>query len=283
MGIINRVEVHHGERVVGQIALLTSGRIQFRYDATWLESEGNFPLSVTLPLGSTVHGDEVIMPWLANLLPEAEQLTALARNLGLSTSDALAILRRIGGDTAGAISIGSPSRRAEWSYELLSARHAVESDEEALAAHFRDIGRKPFLAGEDGVRLSLAGGQSKTVLAVLDVEGRSRIGLPRSNDRLAVPKSGAPSTLIVKPGNRYLPGIVENEAYCLALAEIVGLPVAESAIVRAGRDTALAVVRYDRESCSDGSVRRLHQEDLAQANGMFPGQKYEQGSVPGST
>ena len=85
MEVSDQVEVHYGERVVGQIALLTSGRIEFRYDATWLESEGNFPLSVTLPLGSAVHGDEVIMPWLANLLPEAEQLTALARNLGLST------------------------------------------------------------------------------------------------------------------------------------------------------------------------------------------------------
>ena len=281
MDVIDRVELHYGERAVGQIALLASGGIEFRYDATWLEYERNFPLSLTMPLGTAVQGDEVIMPWLANLLPEAEQLTALARNLGVSTSDALAILRRIGGDTAGAISIGGSGSRSEWSYELLSDRHALETDAEALAAHFREIGRKPFLAGEDGVRLSLAGGQSKTVLAVIDVEGRPRIGLPRSNDRLAVPKSGAPSTFIVKPGNRYLPGIVENEAYCLALADLVGLPVAESAIVSAGRRTALAVVRHDREKCSDGSVKRLHQEDFAQANGMFPGQKYEQGRVPG--
>ena len=281
MDVIDRVDLHYEERAVGQIALLTSGRIEFGYDAAWLEFEGNFPLSLTMPLGTAVHGAEVILPWLANLLPEAEQLTALARILGLSASDALAILRRIGGDTAGAISVGDPSRRSEWSYELLSNRHAAESDEVALAAHFRDIGRKPFLAGEDGVRLSLAGGQSKTVLAVIDAEGRSRIGLPRSSDRLAVPKSGAPSTLIVKPGNPYLPGIVENEAYCLALADLVGLPVVESAIVRAGHQTALAVVRYDREGCSDGSVRRLHQEDFAQANGILPGQKYEQGRPPG--
>lgn len=281
MNVIDRVDLHYNARAVGQVALFTSGRIEFRYGPTWLEFEGNFPLSLTMPLGTAVHGAEVIMPWLANLLPEAEQLTALARILGLSASDALAILRRIGGDTAGAISVGDPGRRSGWSYELLSSRHSEESDEEALAAHFRDIGQRPFLAGEDGVRLSLAGGQSKTVLAVIDAEGRPRIGLPRSNDRLAIPKSGAPSTLIVKPDNPHLPGIVENEAYCLALAGFVGLPVVESAIVRAGRRTALAVVRYDREACSDGSVRRLHQEDFAQSNGVFPDQKYEQGPIPG--
>ena len=54
-------------------------------------------------------------------------------------------------------------------------------------------------------------------------------------------------------------------------------------IVQAGDRTALAVARYDRALRRDGSVRRLHQEDFAQANGIYPGQKYEQGTVQGLT
>ncbi len=41
----------------------------------------------------------------------------------------------------------------------------------ALQRHFEDLKVRPFLVGEDGIRLSLAGGQEKTVLAVLDPDG----------------------------------------------------------------------------------------------------------------
>nr|WP_252731502.1 HipA domain-containing protein [Lentibacter algarum] len=43
----------------------------------------------------------------------------------------------------------------------------------------------------------------------------------------------------------------------------------------------MAVARYDRATRKDGRLRRLHQEDFAQANSIFPAQKYEQGTVSG--
>jgi len=91
----------------------------------------------------------------------------------------------------------------------------------------------------------------------------------------------SPSTLIIKPDNPNLPGIVENEAYCLTLARLIGMSVAEVGIIDVGDRTALAVARYDRTTRKDGSLRRLHQEDFAQANGIFPNQKYEHGTVAG--
>ena len=277
----DEIGVYYEKFVVGRIVVHDQERIGFKYNPRWLATAGNFPLSITLPLGPGEFDDQVIAPWLANLLPEEQQLMALSRALGLSTSDALAILREIGGDTAGAISIGEPSNRAEWTYEPLQVYYGMETDDAALDRHFEDLKRRPFLVGEDGVRLSLAGGQKKTALAVLDGDGRPKLGSPGATDRLAIPKTGAPSTIIIKPDNPALPGILENEAYCLTLASLIGIPVVDYKIVEAGARTALAVARYDRRLRSDGSVRRLHQEDFAQATGIYPGQKYEQGTVPG--
>lgn len=281
MAIREEIEVYYEKFVVGRIVIHDQEQIGFTYDPRWLATDGNFQLSLTLPLCSGDFDDQVITPWLANLLPEEQQLMALSRALGLSTSDALAILREIGGDTAGAISIGEPSERSEWTYEPLQAHYGIDTDGAALDRHFDDLGRRPFLVGEDGVRLSLAGGQKKTALAVLDGDGNPKLGLPGPTDRLAIPKNGAPSTIIIKPDNPTLPGIVENEAYCLNLASLIGITAVDCTIVKAGDRTGLAVSRYDRRARSDGTVRRLHQEDFAQANGIYPGQKHEQGTVPG--
>ena len=62
---------------------------------------------------------------------------------------------------------------------------------------------------------------------------------------------------------------------------MIGIPTVDARIVQVGDRTALAVARYDRRARRDGSIRRLHQEDFAQANGIYPSQKYEQGTVPG--
>jgi serine/threonine-protein kinase HipA len=62
-----------------------------------------------MPLGEATFGPEILMPWLANLLPEDANLLALGRNLGVSPQDVIGILERIGGDTAGALTIGGRS------------------------------------------------------------------------------------------------------------------------------------------------------------------------------
>ncbi len=275
------IAVYYDRFVVGRITIGDLQQPVFEYHPRWLATNGHFPLSVTLPLESGVFDNRIITPWLANLLPEEQQLTAMSRALGLSMSDALAILREIGGDTAGAISIGEPSNREAWSYTGLLEQYSTVDEALALERHFDDLGKRPFLAGEDGVRLSLAGGQKKTALAVLDAAGLPKLGLPEAVDQLAIPKSGAPSTIIIKPDNPTLPGIVENEAYCLNLARLIGMDTVDCRIIASSGRTALAVARYDRRLRRDGSIRRLHQEDFAQANGIYPGQKYERGTVPG--
>lgn len=266
---------------VGDVTVAENGTLGFSYSEAWLATDGAFPLSLTLPLDTIVYPSEMISPWLANLLPEEDQLNVLTHSLGLDRADTLAVLNAIGGDTAGALSFGVPSERAAWTYTPLTEFYRIDDPGAALQRHFEDLQQRPFLAGEEGVRLSLAGGQKKSALAVLDANGSTVLRLPGDGDVLAIPRTGAPSTIIVKPDNPILPGIVENETYCLRLAQAIGLNTAEATILAAGPRKAICVVRYDRRVSRTGALQRLHQEDFAQANGVPPGRKYERGTLPG--
>lgn len=266
---------------VGQIEVATDGALSLRYAERWLQTSGAFPLSVTMPLRAEPYPSEVISPWLANLLPEEEQLQILTRSLGLDQADVLAVLQEIGGDTAGALSFGEAVDRARWSYTPLTQFYRTDDPQEALEQHFNDLARRPFLVGEEGVRQSLAGGQKKSALAVLGPDGAPVLRLPEPDDVLAIPLNGAPSTLILKPDNPNLPGITENEVWCLRMAQAIGIEAAWATIVQSSKRTAICVLRYDRRVGRSGQLLRLHQEDFAQANGLPPGRKYERGTLRG--
>lgn len=281
MAEIDTLAVYYEAYEIGRLHLGADGTIAFAYDPRWLATPGVFPVSVTMPLTDALYAPETVHPWVANLLPEERQLVTLAKIMGVDRNDTIAILREIGGDTAGALSFGEPSLREKWTYTPLQDFYKIDTPDAALLRHFEDLKERPFLVGEDGIRLSLAGGQEKTALTVLDPHGRPRLGLPQKEDKLAIPRNGAPSTLIIKPDNPRLPGIVENEAYCLSLAAAIGIRAAEVTIVKAGTRNALAVARYDRNVRDHGGIRRLHQEDFAQANRVFPTYKYEMGTFPG--
>ncbi|MGV1787008.1 MULTISPECIES: HipA domain-containing protein [Agrobacterium] len=130
-----------------------------------------------------------------------------------------------------------------------------------------ELPAKPFLVGERGVSMSLAGVQEK--LPVFVDEGGA----------ISIPVDGTPSTQILKPDSKRLAGSVENEAFCLALARACGLDAAEATIGVAGKRRYLLVKRYDRFTDPQGEIRRLHQEDLCQLTGHFPSQKYERSST----
>ena len=266
---------------VGQVDVTADGSLSLRYAERWLQTAGAFPLSVTMPLRADPYPSNVISPWLANLLPEEEQLHVLTRSLGLDQADVLAVLAEIGGDTAGALSFGAATDRALWAYAPLTTFYDTADPHQALERHFEDLGRRPFLVGEEGVRQSLAGGQKKSALAVLGPDGAPVLRLPEEGDVLAIPLNGAPSTLIVKPDNPNLPGISENEVWCLRMAQAIGIDAAQVTILQSSKRTAIGVLRYDRRIGRSGQLLRLHQEDFAQANGLPPGRKYERGTLPG--
>lgn len=243
--------------------------IGFVYDPDWLATGPSYPLSRKLPLKAEPFSGRVVRAFFSGLLPEAEPRDRIASILGVSGRNDFAILERIGGDCAGAVSLipedmPTPASRTgnlRW------------LDETALASMVDRLPQQPLMAGEVGVRLSLAGAQTKLPV-VLAEDGAA------GGARIALPMDGTPSTHILKPEPRRFPGLVANEAWCMALAREVGLRVAESHQRTVGKTPCLIVKRYDRAASADGSVQRLHQEDFCQALGFPASRKYQQEGGP---
>jgi serine/threonine-protein kinase HipA len=249
-----RLPVYFEQRLVGKIDVDSTGP-GFTYEAEWVGLRGAFPISTTMPFGRERIGADTFLPWAANLLPENEQLRTLGQLLGMARGDVIGLLSAIGGDTAGALSFGQPGRTS-------SVQWRPVDRPETLEKLIEELPNKPFLVGDEGVSMSLAGAQTKLAVA-LDGDGG-----------ICVPMNGSPSTHILKPDVPRLPGSVQNEAFCLTLARHMKLATPNVTTGRAGNRTYLLVSRYDRTKVA-GRWRRLHQEDYCQALKRHPSDKYE--------
>jgi serine/threonine-protein kinase HipA len=248
------VRVFFEQRLVGTIDVSKDGP-GFIYDPGWVGLRGAFPISTTMPLKSERIHSDIFLPWAANLLPESEQLRTLGQLLGMAAGDVIGLLSAIGGDTAGALSVGQPGRTASVHWRPM----ATPQDLERL---MEELPNKPFLVGEEGVSMSLAGVQTKLPVAVDD------------RGCVCIPMNGSPSTHILKPDSRRLRGGVQNEAFCLTLAKRLRIPTSHLTTGKAGERSFLLEKRYDRANVG-GRWRRLHQEDFCQALGKPPSAKYE--------
>ena len=245
--------VHYEDRLVARISA-DAQATRLAYADAWRSSAESFPVSLAMPIRPEPYEGEQVLPWLMNLLPEGEPLRAMTRALGAAPEDALGLIAQTGNDLAGALSIALQQPRGKPGYRTIP-------DADALARIIEELPARPFLVGEDGVSMSLAGAQEKLPVAIID-------------GQIAVPINGAPSTHILKPDNPRLPGSVQNEALCMVLARRIGLNVAPVTTGIAGERSYLLVERYDRTGTGN-NVHRLHQEDFCQALGRPPAAKYE--------
>jgi serine/threonine-protein kinase HipA len=245
--------VHYENRLVATIRA-DAQATRLAYSDAWGSSADSFPVSLAMPIRPEPYEGDQVLPWLMNLLPEGEPLRAMTRALGAAPEDALGLIAQTGNDLAGALSIAPQQPRGEAGYRPIPDAGALERIIEELPS-------RPFLVGEEGVSMSLAGAQEKLPVAIID-------------GQIAVPINGAPSTHILKPDNPRLPGSVQNEALCMVLARRIGLNVAPVTTGVAGARSYLLVERYDRTGIGN-NVRRLHQEDFCQALGRPPAAKYE--------
>ena len=246
---------------VGTLGQDAGGLLRFMYAREWLERDDAAPLSRMLPLSPEPYENKHARPFFAGILPEEGPRAAIARILGISEGNDFAMLERIGGECAGAVSLfseGQPPLPVENTTRAL--------DEDALAAIIHELPRRPLMAGEEGIRLSLAGAQDKLPVVM-------------HGDTIALPLGNTPSTHIIKPEPERFPGLVANEAFCMDLARSVGLNVPDTTVRMIGEKPCIIVSRYDRELGADGTLR-LHQEDFCQALGRPPERKYQQEGGP---
>jgi serine/threonine-protein kinase HipA len=246
-------------RLVGTLRVNQHGELLFQYATEWLDDAGRPAISLSLPKREDPFKQRACRPFFAGLLPEDLQRDAVARALGVSRGNDFGLLDALGGDVAGALTLVSDGvapgagPTAEQPPRLL--------DDRALGEILDALPSRPLLAGQEGLRLSLAGAQSKLPVVIVD----SQVALPGANQ---------PTTHILKPPITRFPGTTENEALAMQLGAACGLPVAPVEARTLGSRPYLLVTRYDRRLGPDGRVSRLHQEDLCQALGIVPERKY---------
>jgi serine/threonine-protein kinase HipA len=257
----------HGKRV--GVLEDDAGQLVFRYDTDWLTQADAYALSKQLPLQTEAFDGQRAGIFFGGLLPEAEARDQVARNLGISANNDFAMLERIGGECAGAISL-VPEDLVDETRASAEVRWLNEAD---AAEIMTLLPQRPLLAGEKGLRLSLAGAQVKLPV-VIDTK-------PDGTHQFGLPLGDTASTHIIKPEPARFPGLSENEAWCMALARRIGLDAAEVWVENIGSVPCLIAKRYDRVRESSGiAPKRLHQEDFCQALGYPSSRKYQQEGGP---
>ena len=250
----------HGH-LAGQWILRDNGLTSFQYSEAWLQRDNSVPLSRSLPLREERFSHRTCTPFFGGVLPEGRNRRLIAGILGVSEGNDFALLERVGGECAGAMTL-----LPEGTVPVAQDERTREIDDEELAQILGEIRQRPLLVGTAGLRLSLAGVQDKLPVRLVD-------------GCFALPLGTAASTHILKPATPDFEGLVFNEAFCLALADAVGLATTGHSVRRVVDIDYLMLQRFDRRhEC--GYVTRLHQEDFCQALGISADLKYQSEGGP---
>jgi serine/threonine-protein kinase HipA len=230
-------------------------QLSFRYDNDKAAS-----LSVHLPVRTEEYPHVHVYPFFENLTPEGEAFQILTKD-HVSGNKTFSILDRFGGDCAGAVAFyeaAPDTGKKENMHEISSAK----------IAHIIDaLPEDPLLTSmENPPRLSLAGAQSK--FAVYKDNGKYY----RSDDE-------HPTTHIIKITNKKFPSLLENELFCMKLAQNLQLNIPNVELRETKGRPYLEIERYDRQRKlvkeKSFCVERIHQEDFCQALCLVSDRKYQ--------
>lgn len=263
------LDVYINNRLTGRLSKETGGAISFAYDATWLEWEHRFPVSLSLQLSERVYKGAPVAAVFENLLPDNPDIRRkVAERFGAAGPDAYSLLQEIGRDCVGAMQFLHGGQQPG----ALNVLEGTPVNDEEIERDLANLGRVPLgLDPEQGFRISVAGAQEKMALLLHDGQWMKPIGTTPTTHILK-PEIG---TIPTASGELDLSASVDNEHYCLTLLGEFGLEVARTQIMTFGKRRVLVVERFDREPREDGSLLRLPQEDCCQALGVPPSRKYQ--------
>ena len=257
------LDVYFNEKIIGKLVQDDHGDLNFTYSKEWVEDRNAIPISCSLPLQLETFERKQCRAFFEGILPEQDQRKIIAKNLGISDKNDFSMLEKIGGECAGALSFMPVEEKFN-----VQETHYHELIDAELVKILKELPTKPLLAGERGVRLSLAGVQDKLAVYV-------------KNEKIYIPLNNAPSSHILKPSHNVYDDVIFNEYFCLKLAKQIGLFVAEVEIKKIEDIHYLLVARYDRTINKNNSeIKRLHQEDFCQALGVLSIKKYQNEEGP---
>ncbi|MBI2119848.1 MAG: type II toxin-antitoxin system HipA family toxin [Elusimicrobia bacterium] len=248
------LQVYWGTNLVGQLRLDNRENFVFQYALEWIDQTA-IPLSIRLPLQEEPFPDSICRFFFTNLLPEGNVRILISRKLGISETNDFELLKALGGDCAGAISLLAEGEKFsdQGDYDLITS--------EELDSMILEMLSSPLLIWKENLRLSLAGAQQKLPVYLQD-------------GKIYMPRGSYPSSHILKPNIPGFDNIIENEAFCMNLAKNIGLPVPKVSILK-NKQPVYLVERYDRKKNEQNKLIRLHQEDFCQALGYSYARKYE--------
>jgi serine/threonine-protein kinase HipA len=252
-------------RVAGQLTQDRYGRLSFSYEDDYRADPDATPLSLSMRPTRSVHQHKVVDPFLRGLLPENPiVLDRWAAQFQVSPDSPFALLAHVGEDVAGAVQFALPERADE----AISGGELIPVDEQYIASrlHGLVLDRAAWTDSNYPGQFSLAGAQSKFALH-----------FDPDTEQWSVPSGRYATTHILKPA---LPNLADqdvNEHMCLVTARKLGLDAAVSLILPFGDERAVVLARYDRDYDDQGEAVRIHQEDMCQALGIAPRDKYERG------
>ncbi len=259
---MKKLNAFYEDKMVGVLTKDDEDVYSFEYQRSWRENPEAFPISLSMPLDQEKFGNKITLSFFENLLPEGEVRRELQESHRIE--GVFDFLAQFGQDCAGAITISGISAPAarDGAEELISidmskVYKAIEQNHSVAEV----------ISETNPGYLSLAGAQDKFPAVVKD-------------GKFYLPKGGQPTTHIVKVPiwRQGVKESVYNEYFCMQLAKLVGLDVPNCTVID-GEHPLFVIERYDR-TISNGNVRRLHQQDLCQAQGFTSSTKYEERGGP---
>lgn len=250
--------VYYEDKEIGHLQHDHDQQFIFQYSSTWLQEECRFPISLSMPLDDKQYHQEA-HAYFTNLLPEGALKSLICQKLKISENNHYELLRKIGGECAGAIRIleeDSEINSSGDSYQLIDKLSSIEMMITTTAY------------GHHHIRLSLAGAQYKLPIYFI-------------KNQFHLPVNGSPSSHILKFQNQYFKNLPVIEILSTHIARLMELDTIEiEAVIYEKNKLASLSKRYDRLNLN-GKIKRLHQEDFCQVLGTPPYQKYEEENGPG--
>lgn len=260
---LSTLEVLLYEDVIGTLTRLPDDNILFAFSEAYVADEGRPTLSLSF---KDAYGQLIAesrrpskkLPFFSNLLPEGHMRDYLADRAAVSSQRDFYLLRALGKDLPGAVTI-RPAGGEPW----------PETGELA------DRMSGGQVSGDSALRFSLAGVQLK-FSAVMEASGG-----------LTIPVEGVGGSWIVKLPSTRFPRVPENEYSMMSLARQVGIDVPRIQLIDVDQienlpndmvalePKAFAVERFDRAPGGDA----VHIEDFAQVFELLPENKYKGASI----